>query len=218
MARPKPQSHTEAKSAPAVKPKDATPRWKVLLALGMLGACLLVLFLFTSGVMKDLFAGPKIPLPRQVAQVSLGQTLEDLQARFTGLKKLLRPYNNDPDFKIATLTTANGLTGATKADFIFFHNQLYFISAEWDGTNSQAIPYEDWTRQFRRWNKLSHPQDEKLNDQVKLKEWHFADGSTEMTLMHLDYPGNNQLLQQLRDSTNSPAQAAFAKYRLETDG
>jgi hypothetical protein len=36
--------------------------------------------------------------------------------------------------------------------------------------------------------------------------------------MHLDYPGNNQLLQQLRDATNSPAQAAFAKYRLETDG
>jgi hypothetical protein len=36
--------------------------------------------------------------------------------------------------------------------------------------------------------------------------------------MHLDYPGNNQLLQQLRDASNSPAQAAFAKYRLETDG
>jgi hypothetical protein len=184
----------------------------------MLGVCLLALFLYSSGVLKDLFAGPKVPLPRQVAEVTLGQTLEELQPRFSGLKKLLRPYNNDPEFKIATLTSENGLAGATKADFIFFHNQLYFISAEWDGAKPQSLPFEDWARQFRRWNKTPHPQAEKLNDQVNLKEWHFADGSTEMVLMHLDYPGNNQLLQQLRDATNSPAQAAFAKYRLETDG
>jgi len=218
MARPKPQSPAEVKTASVETPKDSTPRWKVLLALGMLGICLLVLFLFSSGILRDAFAGPKIPLPRQVAQVTLGQTLEELQPHFTGLKKLLRPYNNDPEFKIASLTTANGLTGPSKADFIFFHNQLYFISTEWDSVNAQAPPFEDWAKQFRRWNKTPHVQAEKLNDQVNLKEWHFADGSTEMTLMHLDYPGNNQLLQQLRDATNSPAQAAFAKYRLETDG
>ncbi len=218
MPRPKPQRPTEVKAAPAVPPKDATPTWKVATALGLLGFCLLVLFLFSSGILRDLFAGPKVPLPRQVAQVSLGQTLDELQPHFTGLKKLLRPYNNDPDFQIATLTSQNGLTGATKADFIFFHNQLYFISAEWDGATPKTLPIEDWAHQFRRWNKAGNTQNEKLNNQVNLKEWHFADGATEMTLMDLDYPGNIQMLQQLRDASNSPAQAAFAKYRLETDG
>lgn len=157
MARPKSQPPVEVKPAPAVTPKDSTPRWKVALALGMLGVCLLALFLYSSGVLKDLFAGPKVPLPRQVAEVTLGQTLEELQPRFSGLKKLLRPYNNDPEFKIATLTSENGLAGATKADFIFFHNQLYFISAEWDGAKPQSLPFEDWARQFRRWNKTPIP-------------------------------------------------------------
>jgi hypothetical protein len=184
----------------------------------MLGICLLVLFLFTSGILRDLFAGPKIPLPRKVGQVSLGQTLEDLQPRYTNLKKLLRPYNNDPQFQIASLTTQDGLSGMSKADFIFFHNQLYFISAEWDGADSKTLPVNEWAHQFRRWDKTRHSKDEKLKDNVTLNEWYFVDGSTEMTVMHLDYPGNNQTLQQLRDATNSPAQAAFAKYRLETDG
>ncbi len=218
MARPKSKPPVEVKAAPTVPLKESTPRWKVFLALGILGVCLLVMFLFSSGIMRDLFAGPKIPLPRQVAQITLGQTLEELQPRFTGLKKLLRPYNNDPQFQIATLTPQDGLTGLAKVDFIFFHNQLYFISAEWDGADAKALPVEGWAHQFRRWSKVRHPQTEKLNDQVKLNEWYFADGSTEMTVMHLDYPGNNQTLQQLRDATNSPAQAAFAKYRLETDG
>ncbi len=186
--------------------------------MGMLGVCLLVLFLFTSGILRDLFAGPKIPLPRQVGPVTLGQTLEELQPRFTSLKKLLRPYNNDPQFQIATLSIQDGLSGMSKADFIFFHNQLYFISAEWDGAESKALPVNEWAHQFRRWNQTHHPSDEKLKDGVTLNEWNFADGSTEMTVMHLDYPGNNQTLQQLRDATNSPAQAAFAKYRLETNG
>ncbi len=192
-----------------------TPRWKVWLAGGLLFTILLVGILWSSGVFKDLFAGPKIPLPRQVLSISMGMTWDQLLQKFPDLKKKIRPFNDDPLFKIATIDKQGGLTGASSLDLLLFKNQLYFLSATWEGGEANSIPLDDWQRQYRRWDKTPSQDKQPLGPQVHYKEFQFNDGLTEMTLRDLDYPDHLQRWQDLRDASNLDAQAAFAKYRLE---
>jgi hypothetical protein len=87
----------------------------------------------------------------------------------------------------------------------------------WDGDKAKAITLKEWTAEYRRWN--SHGADsEPLGDKVILKEWHFVDPQTEMTLRDLNYPDHLQRWQEIRDASNAEAQAAFAKYRLDAAG
>ncbi len=208
----------ESKAKLLVSHGIPTPRWKVWLAVGLLFTLLLFGILWTSGVFKDLFAGPKIPLPRQVLNISMGMTWDQLLQKYPELKKKIRSFNDDPLFKIATLDAACGLTGASSLDLLFFKKQLYFLSASWEGEGAKPIPLEVWQHQYRRWDKTPSQDKQPLGPQVHYKEWQFNDGLTEMTLRDLDYPDHLQRWQDLRDASNLEAQAAFAKYRLEAGG
>ena len=77
------------------------------------------------------------------------------------------------------------------------------------------MPIEDWAHEYRRWKSKASGAPEDLGNNVILKEWHFNDNQTEMTLRSLDYTGKVQKWQDLRDTGNDAAQTAFAKYRLE---
>ncbi len=204
----------------AQKPKAAaipTPgQWKGK-AIGFIFALLILCAIWSTGVFKQFFAGPKIPLPRETAGLSLGMSLDDILQRFPTAKKKMRAFNNDPDFKIVTLDAAAGVTGATSVDLLFYlpNSKLYFISATWDGDSASTIPVTDWAHQYRRWNKNTNGAPEPLGNDVTLKEWHFDDTHTEMVLRDLSYSNHMQRWQDIRDSSNDAAQQAFAKYRLD---
>ncbi|HUO57966.1 MAG TPA: hypothetical protein VMV05_07285 [bacterium] len=142
----------------------------------------------------------------------------NLKKKMPEMQRALRPFNNDPLFGITTLNNLNGLSGASSMDLLFFKNRLYFVSAMWEGAEAQSLPFQDWVRQFRRWNSNARGSEEPLGSDVMLKEWKFSDGPTEMTLRDLNYSGKIQRWQDLRDSSDAEAQAAFAKYRLEAGG
>ena len=213
-----------------------------LFALVLLGG------LWSTGVFKQFFKGPNIPLPRQTADLSLGMSLDDVQSKYpemnlaelfkeypgmgleeilkknpklkkkaAEMEKTLRSFNDDPNFGIATLLPQSGLKGASSVDVVFYlpTRKLYFISAMWQGDDAKAIPLEDWAHQYRRWTKTSEGP-EPLGNDVQLKEWHFENGPTEMTLRDLKYSDHLQRWEDLRDASNDAAQSAFAKYRLET--
>lgn len=237
-----PHEHKNPSSHPAGSPDGW--KWKVL---GFIGFLVVLCLVWSTGTFRDLFAGPKIPLPRAVADLSLGMTLEDVLAKYPnmnlgglfeenphmtleeilkkhrGLKrklpemmKTLRPFNNDPLFGITTLDAATGLSGASTLDLLFFKGKLYFMSAMWESEDAKKLPFPDWVKQFRRWNKSSGDSIENLGDKAVLKEWHFDDKATEMTLRNLDYSDQLKCWQDLRDASNEEAQSAFSKYRLES--
>ena len=249
--RLKPQPSTKPLSVkPAPPSAPATPGWKWKVLAGLF--LVLILFaLWGSGAFKELFAGPKIPLPREVGNLSLGMTLDEVLAKYpllnlgellkqypnmtleeivkkhpalkrklAEMKQTLRPFNGDPQFGITTLTVLNGLSGASNMDLLFFlpNQKLYFMSTTWDGDEAQKLAFPDWENNYRRWKRPSPMGTESLGSGVDLKEWLFIDGSTEMTLRDLNYSGKLQRWQDLRDATNTDAQAAFAKYRLDTGG
>ena len=213
----------------------------------MVGLFILLILgaLWSVGVFKTLFAGPKIPLPRAEVNLTLGLTLDQVLEKYpllnmgevfkkypkmtleeiikkhsavrknlAELKKTLRPFNNDPLFGITTLNAQTGLSDASSMDLLFFKGRLYFISAMWEGDNAKKVTVDDWVHQFRRWIKPSAGT-ESLGNDVSLKEWHFKDDATEMTLRDLNYNGKLQRWQDLRDGSNAEAQAAFQKYRLD---
>ena len=187
----------------------------------MVAACLLALgfFIWNTNTVQDLFAGPRIPLPRQASDFSLGMSKSEIVQRYPKIKKLFRSFNGDPLFDIATLDPKVGLApGASRVDLLFFKDQLYFISATWENGPATALPVQKWVEDFKRWNpRRSSPAEvQNMGDQASLKEWNFADGKTEMTLRDLSYADHIQRWQDIRDAANEPAQAAFAKYRLET--
>lgn len=214
MPRPKQPSSTEKHHPESLAPSGLTPKWKWKV-LGFLGLLLFLSALWTSGLFKELTAGPKTPLPREASAFSLGMAKADLIAKYPSLKKKLRPFNNDPVFQIATLDQKSGITGASTVDLLFFHDQLYFISSMFETEAAKAAPFDAWVKQYRRWNKAAGDNAESLGAQVLLKEWHFADGKTEMTLRDLNYPDHLQRWEDLRDATNEAAQQAFMKYRLD---
>jgi hypothetical protein len=202
---------------PASAPIPTPGQWKGK-AIGFLFALIILAAIWSTGVFKEFFAGPKIPLPREAGGLTLGMTLDEVQQRFPNLKKKMRPFNNDPQFKIVTLDASAGVTGATTLDLLFHipSGKLYFISAMWEGDGAKAVPVDQWAKQYRRWNKDSSGNPEPLGNDVLLKEWHFNDVHTEMVLRDLDYSNHLQRWQDLRDASNDAAQQAFAKYRLDT--
>ncbi len=219
---PQRRKHPPAAETPAAEKHGSAPlptpgQWKGK-AIGFLFAVLILGAIWGTGVFKEFFAGPKIPLPRESAGLTLGMTLDEVAQKFPDIKKKLRPFNNDPQFQIASLDSSEGVTGATTLDLLFHipSGKLYFISAMWEGDNAKAEPIDQWAKQYRRWNKESTGNPESLGNDVLLKEWHFTDGPTEMVLRDLDYSNHLQRWQDLRDSSNDPAQQAFAKYRLDT--
>ncbi|HEY5039395.1 MAG TPA: hypothetical protein VIJ93_10015, partial [bacterium] len=147
--------------------------------------------------------------------LSFGMTKADIIGKYPKIKKKFRSFNNDPQFQIVTLDRSAGLTDANSTDLLFFNDTLYFVSASWEGADAQNIPVQDWVKQFRRWNHANTGAAENLGADVLLKEWHFNDGKTEMTLRDLNYSNHIQRWQDLRDAANDAAQAAFAKYRID---
>ncbi len=164
-----------------------------------------------------MLAGPKIPLPRQAADLSLGMPLQDVLQKYPVPKSKIRPFNNDPEFSIIDLDDKKALgENVSGLELLFYKDQLYFVSTMWDSDKAAKIPLQEWVKQFRRWGHSANSNPESLGDKVLLKEWHFADKQTEMTLRDLNYPDHMQRWQDLRDASNQPAQAAFAKYRLDS--
>ncbi|HET9870806.1 MAG TPA: hypothetical protein VFR02_09970 [bacterium] len=213
MPHPKPSHPVEPTSR---SPRSGfTPGRSAVLAL--LALVLVAAALGAGGLWQDLFAGPKIPLPRQNGPLTLGMPEAQVAQLLPGSRKKLRPFNNDPDFKIADLTSADGLpTGWSTLSLLYYQGRLYYLSVMWNGDAAQALPFDQWVRQYRRWDRgpQGH-QTQSMGAQITLEEWHFTDGSTEMTLRNLGYDGKTQRWQDLRDSSDAAAQAAFSKYRLD---
>lgn len=186
--------------------------------LALLVLLLVVAALWMGGFWQNLFAGPNIPLPRQNGNLSLGMPESQVLQFYPKVQKKLRPFNNDPNFKIADLASTDGLeSGWSTLSLLFFKGRLYYFSVLWDGSAAQTVPLKTWVHEYRRWsphNRLGH-QSQMMGDNIKLQEWYFDDQKTEMTLRDLDYEGKSQRWQDLRDASNADAQAAFAKYRLD---
>jgi len=241
--QPSAASEPAAKSEPS-STSSKTPSWKWKVAVFIFGL-LLLSGLWSAGVFRELFAGPKTPLPRASVNLQLGMSLDQVlqlyplmnfgdllkdnpgmtveqiakkhskvRKNLETLRKTLRSFNNDPDFGITTLNNLTGLSGASSMDLLFYKGQLYFISTLWEGDQAKQEPFENWVKEFRRWNRTSNGSGESLGSDVLLKEWHFKDAQTEMTMRDLNYSNHLQRWQDLRDGANAPAQAAFEKYRL----
>jgi hypothetical protein len=206
--------HKPSPAAKSSSPFKSTPRWKVVVIICLFGILLLGA-LGSMGVFKGLNPGPNIPLPREAGQFSFGTTYEDILRKYPTLKKKMRRFNADPFFAIATLDAKDNLAAATSVDLLFYKNQLYFVSAMWEGAATVNAPVPEWAKQYRRWTQGNGGNPESLGAQVLLKEWRFKDKITEMTLRDLNYPERTQRWQDIRDAANLEAQAAFAKYRLE---
>lgn len=212
------QPSSTKKQASAADPlsSHAAPKWKWAV-LSLILFIVLGTGVWSTGIIQNALAGPKIPLPRQTTEFALGMTEDQVLQKHPEIKKSIHKFNNDPLFQIVTLTPKNGISDASSMDLLFFKNQLYFVSTMWDGEKAKSITIKEWANEYRRWN--SHGTDsEPLGDKVILKEWHFTDPQTEMTLRDLNYPDHLQRWQEIRDASNAEAQAAFAKYRLDAAG
>ena len=208
---------TEAVTQKSKTESLPTPgQWKVKV-IAFIFALILLAMIWSTGILKKLNQGPNIPLPRETAGFSLGMSLDDFLRKYPTAKKKFRSFNNDPQFKIVTLDASAGVTGATSTDLLFYlpNGKLYFVSATWEGDSAKALPVDEWAHQYRRWNKNNSGSSEPLGNDVTLKEWHFDDTHTEMVLRDLNYNNHLQRWEDIRDSSNDAAQAAFAKYRLE---
>jgi hypothetical protein len=211
------QPLSDQKPTQAVPLSDhSSPKWKWF-ALGFILLLVVGVGVWSTGIIQNAMAGPAIPLPRQTTEFTLGTDEDAILQKYPEIKKSVRKFNNDPLFQIVTLTTKDGLTGASSVDLLFYKKTLYFISTMWDGDNAKTVALKDWASEYRRWNKRG-TDSEPLGDQVLLKEWHFADPQTEMILRDLNYPDHIQRWQDIRDASNFEAQAAFAKYRLDGAG
>ena len=197
----------------------SSPRKAAVLWIGAVFLIAAGILVWNSPFVRDLFAGPKIPLPRGIGELSLGAPQDQIFQKYPEIKKALRPFNDDPLFKIATVKPKPAaVPGASAVDLLFFQDKLYYVSAMWEGDPAKSVPAAQWVENFRRWSpRRTSPTDvQSMGDQVLLKEWRYADGPTEMTLRDLNYPDHVQRWQDLRDASNEAAQNAFAKYRLET--
>jgi hypothetical protein len=217
MQHPK-QPSSNQKSSPETNSLSghAAPKWKWI-ALGFIFLLVVGVGVWNTGIVQNALAGPAIPLPRQSSEFALGMDEDAIIKNHPEIKKTIRKFNNDPLFQIVTLTTKDGLTDASSVDLLFYKKTLYFVSTMWDGDKAKNVALKDWASEYRRWNKRG-TDSEPLGDQVLLKEWHFADPQTEMILRDLNYPEHIQRWQDIRDASNSEAQAAFAKYRLDGAG
>jgi len=195
-------------SAPAPTSPKVSSR-KIL--ADILGAAVL-LFLVWIGIHR-ISEGPKIPLPRVAAACPLGASYLEMKSRFPKIE--LRSYNNDPDFKIASLKTQDGLPeNLTGLDLIFFRNTLFFVSQVWETPNPQK-DLDVWAHQYRRWLKEGDGKLQALGENATLREWNFRDPSTEMILRELKYNNRTEHWQDLRDGANVEGQKAFAKHRID---
>ncbi len=212
-----PKTKTRKRTAPAspVSPQKSFP-WKPIFLI-LLAFLLAAGFLASTGLLQEWTAGPKTPLPRTLLGLSFGTSLQDIKTQFPGCKA--RSFNNDPLFKIVTLNDQQNLPeGASEAELIFFEKSLYFVSTKWEGEAALKIPVESWSRQFRRWKKKqpnSSLQLQNTSPDTLLKEWYFADGTTEMVLRNLSFNSQSNRWMDLRDISNEAAQEAFAKYRFD---
>lgn len=247
LKQPPATRHSAVSTSSSPSNGDSGWKWKVV---GFIIFLVLASGLWSTGFLQDLFAGPKVPLPREVLGFSLGMSLDDVLQKYplmnlgdlfrenpnmsleeilkknhkltkkkvAEMEKTLRPFNNDPNFGIATIMPQAGLTGAESVDVLFYlpTKQLYFVSTMWDGNDAKTVPVDDWAKTFRRWIKNPSQTTENLSPDVNLKEWHYVDKQTEMTVRNLAYSDHVQRWQDLRDASNEAAQAAFSKYRLET--
>jgi hypothetical protein len=207
-------SENKKSSTPLIGKKGRMAAWIILVLV------LISTALWVGGFWQNLFAGPNIPLPRQTSQLTLGLNLEQVLQLYPGVQKELRPYNNDPLFRIADLTPSDGLpSNLSGLSVLFFKDQLYYVLSSWEGTAAQAIPVDDWVHQYRRWNLRGGQgeQSQVLGGQNLLREWYFSDSKTEMVLRTMNYENKIQRWQDLRDASNTDAQAAFAKYRLDNN-
>jgi len=216
MPRRRPPAADAARSKAANDPSKA-PLWKKA-ALGILGLLIALGALYSAGTFDNIRLGPKIPIERTVTEFPLGMTLEDISARYKKSLKGLRPFNGDKDLRIMTLTAKDGYKTSDSADLLFFQDKLYFVSVMWSGASAEAQPFETLVKTARRWRLTKGGIPENLGTDVLLKEWHFSDGPTEMTLRELKFNDNRQRWMELRDAANQPAHTAFAKYRLEAGG
>jgi hypothetical protein len=193
------------------------PLWKKA-TLVILGLLIALGALYAAGTFDNIRLGPKIPIDRVSTEFPLGMTLEELSARYKKSLKNLRPFNGDKDLRIITLTAKDGYKTSDSADLLFHKDKLYFVSVMWSGPTAESQPFEMWVKNARRWKLNKGGTPENLGAEVLLKEWHFADGPTEMTLRDLKFNDSRQRWRELRDASNEPAQTAFAKYRLEAGG
>lgn len=215
MPNRKPSAATKSSVVKTPSSSPEMPGWKKKV-IGLLFALIVLTGLWSAGLFREVFAGPKIPIVRQAAEFSLGMSQDEIRKKYPALKKKLRAFNNDPVFKIATLTESSGLTTASSVDLLFFNGKLYFISAMWEAAKAESVPLAEWAKQYRRWARSKNGQPESLAGNVLLKEWNFNDGPTEMTLRDLNYTDHMQRWQDLRDASNEEAQSAFSKYRLDS--
>ncbi len=212
MARPKSRP-----PVPKAEPKSTTGSvksgqgksgklWPILLGLAILG-------LLGWGLLSKIAQGPKTPLPREAFGIKLGSSSKDAQQAIP--KLVLRPYNNDPDFKIVSMKASEGIpTGLTSLDLIYYKDQLFFISQQWDG-KSTGVNLDAMAHDFRRWSRKGAGNPQSLGEGASLREWYFSDGGAEMILRELKYNDQVQTWQDLRDASNPDAVAAFAKYRID---
>ncbi len=214
--RKQPPASNSENPKPEASPLPTPGQWKGKV-IGFIFALIVLTALWSAGLFKSFFAGPNIPLPRQVNDFALGMNMADILQKYPLAKAKLRPFNNDPQFQIVTLGPSEGVSGPSTVDLLFYipNGKLYFMSSMWEGDGAKAIPVEDWAHQYRRWNKNSTGTPESLGNDVLLKEWHFNDSQTEMTLRDLNYTTHLQRWEDIRDASNDAAQAAFAKYRLD---
>ncbi len=214
--RKQPPASNEETQSPTASSLPTPGKWKGRV-IGVIFALIILTALWSAGVFKSFFAGPNIPLPRQVNDIALGNNMADVLQKYPLAKNKLRPFNNDPQFQIATLGPSEGVTGPASMDLLFYlpNSKLYFMSSMWEADGAKNIPVEKWAHQYRRWNKTSNSTPESLGNDVLLKEWHFNDGQTEMTLRDLNYTSHLQRWEDIRDASNEAAQDAFAKYRLD---
>jgi len=216
MPRRRPQAADAARS----KNTDTLtggPLWKKA-ALGILALLIILGALYAAGTFDNIRLGPKVPIDRVATEFPLGMTLEDLSARYKKSLKKLRPFNGDKELRIVTLTPKDGYQASDSADLLFFQDKLYFVSVMWSGPSAEAQPFGDWVKMARRWKLNKGGVPENLGEDVLLKEWHFNDGPTEMTLRDLKFNDSRQRWRELRDASNQAAHTAFAKYRLEAGG
>src|SRR5262249_11773505 len=83
----KPSEKTNAVKSPA---PPATSGAKVpangdqmkMTAVGALLGAIILAALWSTGVFSNIFAGPKVPLPRQVNDLALGMTLDEVIAKY----------------------------------------------------------------------------------------------------------------------------------------
>ena len=195
--------------------KPVRPGVVSLLSALFMAAILVVLG--KAGVFNDLFAGPRLPLPRGAAGFSLGMDIGDFLAKYPALSKAFHDYNGDPRFKVVAVGQPAGKGGPSSVDLVFFQGKLFDVAASWESDKTAPPSLWEIAHQYRRWVQ-SGGVPKAMGKDVKLSEWYLKDSATEMVLRDLTYPQLTQGWEEIRDSLNKDAQTAFAKYRNQIAG